>query len=127
MPAKGPAKNAGVDWRFEDQRTSDDMNFFEPDQTDNRAQTYESKYVDDAWRQKCGASVPLWTVRNGGPADEATGTTAAFWKEGTTLQMSSGFRIWKQDGHTFSEADAGTIEYKLWEFNDKKRNQLFRE
>ena len=84
------------------------MQYFKPEKTDsaNYASIYESKYENRRSWQKCGAGVVRWS------SDGITDVDVPgldHWKEGKTLKMHSGFRIWLTSGeeHTFREADAG--------------------
>ena len=87
------------------------MQFFKADESNSHEQSYESKQIKDRSWQRCTANVSLWTQINGKYDTESLGMTSPIWKDGTTLKLQSGFRIWRspKDVNTFVEADAEVV------------------
>lgn len=77
---------------------------------------YKTKKANLNTLQNCGAGVMLWSTDGG-----AAKNTKTHWKEGTTMQFSSGFRLYesKESNTLLAEADTmAPFEYTLWGADD---------
>ena len=90
--------------------------FFVKDNANER-ETYKSS-DDDNPTQKCAASALIWSATGGVADDEDVNTKYWEAKEGASMTIQTGFRVWKSgsSAEAYRQADAAVVEYTLFDF-----------